>query len=128
VEQNPASGLTTDRTGQTLAGVPKWTYTLGGDFEQPVGGVALYIHADWSHRSKFYTSVSNSAYSLVEPYGIANGRIGIRTEDGRWDLSVWTRNLFDKDYFVTLSPSNTGLITGLTGDPRTFGATLRTSL
>ncbi|WP_157218578.1 TonB-dependent receptor [Flavisphingomonas formosensis] len=128
VEQNPAAGLTTDLSGQPLAGVPKWTYTLGADVEQPVGTAILYAHADYSHRSKFYTSVSNSVYSIIKPYGLANARIGVRTEDGHWDFSVWARNLFDKDYFITLSPSNTGLITGLTGDPRTFGITLRTSL
>jgi len=127
VEQAPADGLTKDLSGYPLAGVPKWTYTLGADVEQPVGTAVLYAHADYAHRSKFYTSVSDSIYSVIKPYGLANARIGVRTEDGHWDFSVWARNLFDKDYFITLSPSNTGLITGLTGDPRTFGITLRTS-
>ncbi|SNS78705.1 iron complex outermembrane recepter protein [Sphingomonas laterariae] len=122
------SGLAVaDLSGQPLAGVPKFTYALGADVAQPIGSVQLYGHADYSHRSSFYTAVSNSRFSKVDGYGLVNLRVGVRSEDRRWDASLWTKNLFDKDYFQTLTPGNTGLVTGLTGDPRTVGATLRTS-
>lgn len=118
----------TDLSGRPLAGVPKFTYTLGADAAQPIGNLELYGHADWSHRSSFYTAVSDSRYSLIDAYGLANLRAGVRTSDQRWDISVWARNLFDKNYFLTLSPTNTGLVTALIGDPRTIGVTLRTKL
>ena len=122
-----------DLTGQRLPGVPKFTYTLGGEVSAALGrlggrDLALYGHADYSHRSTFNTSSSNSAYANVPAFGIANARIGLRTEDGLLDLSVWARNLFDKDYFQTLSPGQTGLVTALIGEPRTLGVTLRTKL
>jgi iron complex outermembrane receptor protein len=122
-----------DLTGEQLPGVPKFTYTLGGDASAPLGALggrdlSLYGHADFSHRSSFNTSSSNSRYADVPGYGIANARIGIRTEDGLFDLSIWARNLFDKDYFQTLSAANTGIVTALIGEPRTIGATLRTKL
>lgn len=124
--ENPSP--VTDLSGKTLAGVPKFTYTLNADLAQPVDALQVYGHADWSHRSSFFTAVSDSRYSLVPGYGLANLRVGLRRPDQRWDVSLWVRNLFDKDYFQTLSPANTGLVTGLIGDPRTFGATLRTKL
>ncbi|HWW59142.1 MAG TPA: TonB-dependent receptor [Sphingopyxis sp.] len=122
-----------DLTGAQLPGVPKFTYTLGGDVSAPLGtlggrALSLYAHADYSHRSTFNTSSSNSAYADVPAFGIANARIGFRTDDGLFDLSVWARNLFDKDYFQTLSPQNTGIVTALIGEPRTVGLTLRTKL
>jgi len=122
-----------DLTGAQLPGVPKFTYTLGGDTSAPLGALggrdlSLYGHADFSHRSSFDTSSSNSRYADVPGYGIANARIGIRTEDGLFDLSIWARNLFDKNYFQTLSAANTGIVTALIGEPRTIGATLRTKL
>lgn len=122
-----------DLTGEQLPGVPKFTYTLGGDASAPLGALggrdlSLYGHADYSHRSTFNTSSSNSRYADVPGFGIANARIGIRTEDGLLDLSIWARNLFDKDYFQTLSAQNTGIVTALIGEPRTIGATLRTKL
>jgi iron complex outermembrane recepter protein len=122
-----------DLTGVQLPGVPKFTYTLGADASAPLGGLggrdlAVYGHADYSHRSTFNTSSSDSRYADVPAFGIANARIGIRTDDGLFDLSIWARNLFDKDYFQTLSAQNTGIVTALIGEPRTVGATLRTKL
>ena len=58
-------------------------------------------------------------------YGVANARIGVRLDDGLIDLSLWAKNLFDKDYVDTLSVANTGLVTATVGDPRTIGVTLR---
>ncbi|HEY0596809.1 TonB-dependent receptor [Sphingopyxis sp.] len=122
-----------DLTGEQLPGVPKFTYTLGGDVSAPLsslGGrdLSIYAHADYSHRSSFNTSSSDSIYADVPAYGIANARIGFKTDDGLFDLSIWARNLFDKDYFQTLSAQNTGIVTALIGEPRTVGATLRTKL
>ena len=122
-----------DLSGQPLAGVPKFTYTLGADTAEPVGqwqgrSIELYGHADYSHRSSFNTSASNSRFGEIDGYGILNLRVGLRREDARWDLSAWVRNLGNTRYFQTLSPANTGLVTGIVGDPRTWGATLRTKL
>lgn len=122
-----------DLTGKQLPGVPKFTYTLGGDVSAPLGNLggrdlSLYGHADYSHRSAFNTSSSDSRYADISAYGIANARIGIRTDDGLFDLSLWARNLFDEDYFQTLSAQNSGIVTALIGEPRTIGATLRTRL
>ena len=126
-------GSIQDLTGEQLPGVPKFTYTLGGDVSAPLGNLggrdlSLYAHADYSHRSTFNTSSSDSRYADVPAYGIANARIGFKTDDGLLDVSIWARNLFDKDYFQTLSPAVTGIVTALIGEPRTIGATLRTKL
>lgn len=130
-ENNPAvSGAFQNLTGAQLAGVPKFTYTLGADVAQPIGGgaVEVYGHADFSHRSSFNTSSSNSRYAQVPGYGLLNARIGVRTADGRWDFSVWARNLTDTNYFQALNVAVTGAVNGTIGDPRTVGATLRTKL
>lgn len=126
-------GAIQDLTGEQLPGVPKFTYTLGGDVSAPLGNLggrdlSIYAHADYSHRSSFNTSSSDSIYADVPAYGIANARIGFKTDDGLFDLSIWARNLFNKDYFQTLSAQNTGIVTALIGEPRTIGATLRTKL
>jgi len=131
--QIPGTVAVQDLTGVQLPGVPKFTYTLGGDVSAPLGSLggrdlSVYAHADYSHRSSFNTSSSNSIYADVPAYGIANARIGFRTDDGLLDLSVWARNLFDKDYFQTLSPAATGIVTALIGEPRTVGLTLRTKI
>ena len=123
---NPAGNPVQDMSGQPLAGVPKWSASVGGDVTQPVGDrTEAFLHGDWSYRSSYYTVASNSSYGLVPGYGLFNARLGLRFEDGRYELSVWARNLFDKNYYQTLSVLNYGLVTATLGDPRTFGGTLK---
>ena len=129
-ERSAAIAPTQDLTGVQLGGVPKFTYSLGADVAQPIGGngLELYGHADFSHRSSFNTSSSNSRYAQVPGYGLLNARLGIRTGSGLWDISVWARNLTDKHYFQALNAGAFGLVTGTIGDPRTIGVTLKTRL
>lgn len=127
-ETDPTGAPSQDLSGARLAGVPRFTYTLGADVRHRLGERELYLHADYAHRSSFNTSVSNSAYAQVPAFGLLNARIGVRGGNGRWDLSVWARNLANKDYFQSLSVAATGLVTGIIGEPRTAGVTLRTGL
>ena len=119
-------GRICDLSGQPLAGSPRFTGSLSLDVVRPVGELEAYGRADYSYRTRFFTAVNNSRFSQVDGYGIANLRLGVRRPDGLWDVSVWARNLFDEDYFQTRSVADTGLVSGLVGDPRTLGATLRT--
>ena len=84
---------------------------------------------DTSYRSSFSSSASASKYLVVDGYSLVNVRVGFRAADG-WTLSVWSRNLFNKDYFDLLSaaPGNIGPLRRPAGrSRRTFGVTLRLS-
>lgn len=131
IEATPASGPPIrDLTGEPLSGAPKWALSTGADFVFPVSSTfgtnaEIYGRADYSWRSSYYTEASNSRHALVPAYGTANARLGLRFNDSLIDVSVWAKNLFDKDYVDTLRVVATGLVTATVGDPRTFGATLR---
>lgn len=118
-----------DLSDQTLPGVAKWAFNIGADAHHPVADkVELYGHGDYSYRSTStsVTLVNNSIYGRIPAYGLVNGRVGLSSDDGRWDISMFVRNLFDKDYYASRTPQATGLITAVLGEPRTFGATLKT--
>lgn len=120
-------------SGERLPGIPKFAWNIGADGWLPVGilgdrELEAYAHADYSHRSSFNTSATNSIRANVPGFGIANARIGLRSADGFFDLSLWAKNLFNKDYFLNLSAVNTGVVTGQLGEPRTYGVTFRTRL
>jgi iron complex outermembrane receptor protein len=117
-----------DISGQRLPGVSKWAFSFGAEGNLPTEFLGkpgeVYLGYDGSYRSSFSSNPSPSAFTNVEGYHLSNFRIGFRADDG-FNLFAWVRNAFDEDYFEQLfvGPGNTGLIAGLSGDPRTWGAT-----
>jgi len=65
----------------------------------------------------------------VDGYSLLNARVGFQSDSG-WALTLWSRNLLDKNYFemLTAAPGNTGLFVGQPGDPRAIGLTVRVAL
>ncbi len=119
-----------DISGQRLPGVSKVSLSYGVEANRPAHLLAqageLYVGVEGNYRSSFSSNPSPSAYTWVNGYAVTNLRVGFRTNNGV-DISAWVRNAFDKDYFdfLVVGPSNTGLIAGQPGDPRTYGITLR---
>jgi iron complex outermembrane receptor protein len=118
-----------DLSGEWLPGVSRWAGSYGFELKQGATIVGsrgeAYFGFDGSARSRFSSNPSRSIYMDIDGYSLANFRVGFRSDAG-WDAFAWVKNAFNENYFEVLSlgPSNTGLIVGLPGDPRTFGATL----
>ena len=121
-----------DISGSALPGISRWAWSAGGEYAH---GASLFGRSgevfggfDASYRSEFSSSATASPYLMVDGYGLLNLRGGVRWADG-WSVSVWSRNLLDRNYFELLSaaPGGSGLYVGLPGEPRTIGVTLRMS-
>jgi iron complex outermembrane receptor protein len=119
-----------DISGQRLPGVSKWSLSFGAEANAPASFLGkdgeVYVGYDGSYRSNFSSNASPSIYTWVDGYSLSNFRAGFRTDDGV-NVYAWVRNAFDENYFELLAvgPSNTGLIAGQPGDPRTYGVTLK---
>lgn len=119
-----------DISGSALPGISKWALSVGGEYAHPASAFGrtgqVFFGADASARSWFSSSATASKYLVIDGYSLLNARVGFRWSDG-WSLSIWSRNLLDKDYFELLSaaPGGSGLFVGLPGDSRTVGVTLR---
>jgi len=122
-----------DISGSLLPGISRWATSLGGEYARRTTlfgrSGQVFAAADTSYRSSFSSSATYSQYLVVDAYSLFNARIGFRTPNG-WAITVWSRNLLDKNYFELLTPvaGNTGLIVGQPGDPRTVGVTVRVGL
>ncbi len=75
----------------------------------------------WLHRDP-----TGSRFTTIGSYTVVNGSVGYRSSKG-WELAVFARNLFDRDYIqnVTIQAGNSGLILATPSDPRTIGVTFR---
>jgi iron complex outermembrane receptor protein len=127
----PSTANYIDLSGRPLPGAPKWAASFGGDYNHSLGdGLDGYAGADVNVKSAFFAAINDAPSSRVNGYGLVNLRLGLRWHDGHDDLSLWVRNAGDTHYFQTLGAGNTGasgLITGLPGEPRTWGLTFRHS-
>ncbi len=124
------SAANCDISGERLPGVSKWSLSFGAEGNLPVKLLGqegqVYLGYDGSYRSNFSSNPSPSAYTWIDGYSLSNFRVGFRTDSG-FDIYGWVRNAFDQNYYEQLmvGPGNTGLIVGLPGDPRTWGATVK---
>ncbi|RVT77731.1 TonB-dependent receptor [Flavobacterium sufflavum] len=122
-----------DVSGSSLPGVSKWAGSLGGEYTTEAkffGNLGkFFVALDSYARSEFSSSPSASKYLIVQGYAIFNGRLGFRAAEGL-SVSVWGRNLLNKDYYEQLLPAggNAGHYAGVLGDQRTYGITLKYSL
>lgn len=129
IERTGTATAVCDLTGKGLPGLPKWSGSVSGEYAAPVaiGGFdgAAFLRTDVFARSKIFGEATDSAYTVIRGYSIVNASIGYRTEN--WEVALFARNLFDKDYLqnVTVQAGNSGLIVGTPSDPRLFGITFR---
>lgn len=123
----PGQPVVCDLSGQQLPVAPKYSASAGGDFTTDItSGLRLFIGADFSHRSSYTTTTNNSRYSRIDPVSLVNARVGLKDANGHWEALIWSQNLLDSLYFLTKTlDEQTGRLSGLLGDPRTFGATVR---
>lgn len=130
--------------GAHLTNAPLWTVTNAISYEWPVfNAMTGLAHLDFRYVSDQNTS-SNLHPAKEQPgYLLLNGRFGLSSQDERYSIEFWGRNLLDEDYaqimfdaplqFITVQPdpnlpplvSVSGLRGAFLGDPRTYGITLR---
>jgi iron complex outermembrane receptor protein len=119
-----------DISGQRLPGISEWAFSYGAEVNQPATlfgeGGEVYFGVDGNYRSELSSNPSPSIYTWIDDYALTSFRVGFRADNGL-NIYAWVRNAFDVEYFdqLTFGPSNTGLIAGFVGDPRTWGGTIR---
>lgn len=116
-----------DLSGKQLPGTPKLSVSYGGEYRKPISlGGSAYIGFQANSRSSNYADASDSKYLLIRPYTTVDLRAGFASDHG-WEVYAMVRNLFDKDYITLLTPQsgNSGMISGVPGDPRTVQVTAR---
>ncbi|WP_322052978.1 TonB-dependent receptor [Paraburkholderia bannensis] len=114
-------------TGQAVAGAPRWIANLSAQYDFYLGhDISQYVALGYSLRSSQFGTLDDSRYAKIPGYGLVNLATGWHLNSGahRWDISLWVRNLFDKEYFLT-TLSQGSWYSASVGDRRMFGATLR---
>jgi iron complex outermembrane recepter protein len=141
-----ATGL--DCTGNQAPYTPKNDLTILADYSFRMdSGAEISFHADTKFASPYQltpTGVGRPAIPYTRQRNVANASLDFASPSGRWDVRIWARNLFDKQFvtnglnynFYHVTPSEVAATSGgLNGldvervtvaPPRTIGITFTT--
>jgi outer membrane receptor protein involved in Fe transport len=139
-----------DASGRRPAGIPSFSGTLSGDWDQALGnGDHLIFHADFHHEAPVQIVDGLPGFITTDPLtGLptqAGYEIGLlAAQDLRREVnevnasityamrsglefSLWARNLTDDRYLYTVfdSPAQPGSVSGYPNQPRSWGGAVR---
>jgi iron complex outermembrane receptor protein len=126
LELQTAATLACDLTGARLAGLSRWSGSLGIDYRRAAGPGEVFANLETAARSGYFSDASASRYTWIDGHALVNAALGYRFRSGP-ELELFARNLFDEDHVtaLTIQTGNSGLILGQPGDPRLVGVSLR---
>jgi iron complex outermembrane receptor protein len=125
IKEGVVSGV--DVEGNELANAPAVTFSGGVDAVVMDGDKGeLSLHADLSYSSSQYFEVLNVSRLKQDGYALVSAHIDWESPDGRWNASVWGKNLTDEFYFASRIDllAGFGLDYNHIGAPRTYGVTV----
>ncbi|WP_420801954.1 TonB-dependent receptor [Sphingomonas cavernae] len=122
---NPLTNAPDARDGTRLPLAPKFTYTLGADYERSLGGVMLYLGTDYRHVSKQFSDLGESG--PIDAYGQWNASLGFSDPEDQYRLTFHVRNISDESY-ILLNVSNAQRLQIPRDADRYFGVSLRAKM
>ncbi len=111
-----------DASGNTLTGAPPVTANASLNYSVPTEFGKIGANFTVSYRGKVFSGPDNRL--ALPEYTLANATVSWKSRDERFSVSLWARNLFNKEYVVNRTEqANLGAIQAW-GDPRVLGATV----
>jgi len=103
--------------GKTMPYVPEFGYNLGTQYTIPVtDDRTLTARVDMHHKGRQFWETLNTA-GARSAFDLYDARLSFGAADGKWRVTAWTKNAFDKKY-------NAEFVAGgftYPAEPRTFG-------
>lgn len=96
--RNPPTATNCDYAGKTNEFVAPWVITLGTSYRRPIfSNLVFHTDLDAYYTDAYYVAPTLDPKQRQQSYYKVNSRIGVGHQDGKWDVSLVTKNLFDED-------------------------------
>ena len=86
----------TNSAATLFAPNPKFQYTIGFNYAQPIGGLVWSVGSNFFHTAKYDGSPLHDPLRVVPAYSNLGARIGMASMNGSWKLELIGNNLQDK--------------------------------
>ncbi|PEQ14083.1 hypothetical protein B2G71_00175 [Novosphingobium sp. PC22D] len=119
-----------DRSGQAFPSTPKWTYTIGAQYNLPLADSDILFDANFRHVDSTYVgSASTSVDPIIPVPGWNRLDASVSWIKGNWTLKAFAQNLTDN--YIVLSRFNSfnvqplgGFVHNRVAAPRRVGASV----
>jgi iron complex outermembrane receptor protein len=114
---------------------PKVTAHLDGSYDIRTEFGTFTPSLSYAYSSGYFSDNTDDPLGYVKAHGALDGALNFQSQDGRWSIALWGRNITDTRYI--LGAFNAGFFPGADiviaktqyfADPRTFGIELRVKL
>jgi iron complex outermembrane receptor protein len=114
-------GLGVDYDDNHLPYAPEHTYFVAIDYSRSLFQQAeVYGHIDYGYTGDYFSNPNNTPDNAIPNYFSANARMGVNL-NGRWDISLWMKNITNETNLRQRSVSFLGVPRGLYNAPRSYG-------
>ena len=113
-----------DFSGSELTLSPKLSYNGVFRFRQPLLGGEGSLQVDFTHSDEYYFHTNNEPINVGGDFTIWNARAAWQSNDGRYEIAVFARNLSDEEYIVEGFEALEMQSLIYNGNDRTFGISL----
>lgn len=121
--------------GQRFLRTPKNSLNVASQVTLPIGGLVGKFRVDFTHQGSMQydfrdtptcCGLSGRDVTTGDSYDLLGARFSLASADDKWAVSLWGKNLTDKDYVLNMSNALGSLVVGRRafvqlGEPRTYG-------
>lgn len=96
--------------GKRLNNAPKFKFNVGGEYDFPLANERLggFVAFDYRWQSKLNFSLNQDPVTEEKSYGVFDASVGGTAGNGRYKLSVFVNNLFNKHYAAGIGNTTSG--------------------
>jgi len=122
-----SSNCTQDLKGEPLANAPEWTVSSHIQYEKDLGTeLVAMLRLEYNYIDDYFLEEDLDPHLRNGAVDIVNLRLSLASQNRRWEVAVWGRNLLDEEYYVFgLDIPTLGGYAGAVGPDASYGITLR---
>ena len=133
IDDGGPMGAPRDRSDEPFSEIPKWSYTLGLSYFQPLGMGALVARVDYAWMDDTVSEPQPAGQGITvssginnDSYGLLNARVTLELDSIGTEVALFASNLTDEEYTVTGTDlrQGAGLMAVVPGFPRTYGLSI----
>lgn len=118
------TGELVDFKGQAFPNTPKWSGNTDAEYRWDLNdSMQAFVGTTISYQSKTNGFFRPAPQFEIDGYTLIDLRAGLESADGRWNASIWGRNVTDKYYWSSTVRGSDGVVR-YAGMPATYGVTV----